>query len=80
MTEQNRAEMNRFSQANTPFIALLSYDEPKKDIVCEISEAEKLGLKFKFDAKFKGKISYKLKKSRLNLKFIIKLLKKFRML
>lgn len=41
MTEQNRAKMNRFSQANTPFIALLSYDEPKKDIVCEISEAEK---------------------------------------
>lgn len=45
MTEQNRAEMNRFSKTNTPFIALLSYDEPKKDIVCEISEAKKKRLK-----------------------------------
>lgn len=76
MTEQNRAEMNRFSQANTPFIALLSYDEPKKDIVCEISEAEKLGLKFKFDAKFKGKISYKFKKFPLKFKIYHKAFKK----
>lgn len=67
--------MNRFSQANTPFIALLSYDEPKKDIVCEISEAEKLGLKFKFDAKFKGKISYKFKTFQLKFKKL-----KFKML
>lgn len=68
--------MNRFSQANTPFIALLSYDEPKKDIVCEISEAEKLGLKFKFNAKFKGKISYKFKKFPLKFKIYHKAFKK----
>lgn len=76
MTEQNRAEMNRFSQTNTPFIALLSYDEPKKDIVYEISEAKKRGLKFKFDAKFKGKISYKLKKFPLKFKIYHKAFKK----
>lgn len=74
--EQNRAEINRFSQINTPFIALLSYDEPKRDIVCEISEAKKLGLKFKFDAKFKGKISYELKKFPLKFKIYHKAFKK----
>lgn len=47
----------------------------KKDIVCEILEAEKLSLKFKFDAKFKGKISYKLKKFPLKFKKL-----KFKML
>lgn len=48
----------------------------KKDIVCEISEAEKRGLKFKFDAKFKGKISYKLKKFPIKFKIYHKAFKK----
>lgn len=68
MTQENIAKMNNFSQNKTPFIAVLSYDEPENDIVCKLSEAKNFGVKFKFNAKKKRKISYKMKKFSLKFK------------
>jgi DNA polymerase III, beta subunit len=41
-------KMNEFSQSKTPFIALLSFDEPWRDIVCESKFAREFGIRFKF--------------------------------
>ena len=41
-------KMNELSQSKTPFIALLSFDEPWRDIVCESKFAREIGIRFKF--------------------------------
>lgn len=50
------------SYENQPFVALLSYDEPRNNIICSPDEATKFGIKFKFDAKNSKNIDYKLEK------------------
>lgn len=41
-------KLNRFSNNKTPFVAVLSYDKPEEDIVCELENATKFGIEFKF--------------------------------
>lgn len=45
-----------------PFIAILSYDEPNKNIICSVDEASKFGIKFKINSTSVYGVKYHLKK------------------
>ncbi len=51
-----RTSLNFYKKS--PFIALLSYDEPENNIVCAPEDAEKFGIEFQLNAKNKDAIHY----------------------
>lgn len=54
------ARLNQFGSCHTPFVAILSYDDSDLDMVCELKDTAKFGIKYKFRSNFQN-VHYDLK-------------------